>query len=67
MLETWELLSYIVTVVGLPLAILVYLFEQHKERRNDENGELMGTFLIEQHVIQFNQECPRTIGIIGGC
>ena len=37
MLETWELLSYIVTVVGLPLAILVYLFEQHKERRNDEN------------------------------
>lgn len=37
MLETWELLSYIVTVIGLPLAILVYLFEQHKERRNDEN------------------------------
>ena len=37
MLETWELLSYIVTVIGLPLAILVYLFEQHKERLNDEN------------------------------
>lgn len=37
MLEAWELLSYIVTVVGLPLAILVYLFEQHKERLNDEN------------------------------
>ena len=31
-LETWELLSYIVTVVGLPMAIGVFLFEQRKER-----------------------------------
>ena len=31
-LETWELLSYVVTVVGLPLAIFVFLFEQRKER-----------------------------------
>jgi len=35
-LETWELLSYIVTVVGLPLAIFVFLFEQRKERNNEE-------------------------------
>ena len=35
-LETWELLSYIVTVVGLPLAIFVYLFDQRKERNNEE-------------------------------
>jgi len=35
-LETWELLSYVVTVVGLPLAILAYLFEQRKERANEE-------------------------------
>jgi hypothetical protein len=35
-LETWELLSYIVTVVGLPLAIAVFLFEQQKERENEE-------------------------------
>lgn len=34
--ETWELLSYIVTVVGLPLAIFVFLFEQNKERENEE-------------------------------
>jgi hypothetical protein len=34
--ETWELLSYIVTVVGLPLAILVFLYEQRKERDNEE-------------------------------
>ena len=35
-IEIWELLSYIVTVIGLPLAILVFLFEQHKERENEE-------------------------------
>jgi hypothetical protein len=34
-IEIWELLSYIVTVIGLPLAILVFLFEQHKERENE--------------------------------
>jgi hypothetical protein len=35
-LEVWELLSYIVTVVGLPLAIVVFLYEQRKERENEE-------------------------------
>ena len=35
-LETWELLSYVVTVIGLPLAIGVFVYEQHKERRNEE-------------------------------
>jgi hypothetical protein len=34
--DTWELLSYVVTVVGLPLAIAVFLFEQRKERENEE-------------------------------
>jgi hypothetical protein len=32
----WELASYIVTVVGLPLAIAVFVFEQRKERANEE-------------------------------
>ena len=36
-IETWELLSYVVTVVGLPLAIAVFVFQQSKERRNEEN------------------------------
>jgi hypothetical protein len=33
---TWELLSYIITTIGLPLAIVVFLYEQKKERDNDE-------------------------------
>ena len=35
-LEAWELASYIVTVVGLPLAIGVFLYEQRRERENEE-------------------------------
>lgn len=35
-LDTWELLSYIVTVIGLPLAIAVFIYEQRKERNNEE-------------------------------
>ena len=35
-LETWELLSYVVTVVGLPFAILVYIHDQRKERENED-------------------------------
>jgi hypothetical protein len=37
-LESWELASYMVTVIGLPLAILLFLFEQRKERANEEDG-----------------------------
>ncbi|HEV7866287.1 MAG TPA: hypothetical protein VGO90_01295 [Chthoniobacteraceae bacterium] len=35
-LERWELLSYIVTVVGLPLAILIFVYEARRERRNED-------------------------------
>lgn len=34
--DTWELLSYIVTVVGLPLAIVTFMLEQRKERENED-------------------------------
>ena len=37
-LETWELLSYMVTVVGLPFAIAVYFLDQRKERENEEEA-----------------------------
>jgi hypothetical protein len=33
---TWELLSYIVTTIGFPAAIFVFLYEQKKERDNEE-------------------------------
>ncbi len=35
--ETWELASYVVTVIGLPLAIAVFLIEQRKQRANEED------------------------------
>jgi hypothetical protein len=35
-LATWELLSYVVTVVGLPFAIGVFWLEQRKERANEQ-------------------------------
>lgn len=35
-MQTWELLSYIVTVIGLPLAIFVFIYEQWKERESEE-------------------------------
>ena len=35
-IEQWELASYVVTVVGLPFAIVVYLLDQRKERVNEE-------------------------------
>jgi len=35
-LSWFELLSYIVTIIGMPLAIGVFIYEQRKERQNDE-------------------------------
>ncbi len=37
-IETWELLSYIVTVFALPVAIFVFVYEQRKERDNEEEN-----------------------------
>jgi hypothetical protein len=37
-IETWELLSYVVTVVGLPFAIGIFFYEQRKERENEEEA-----------------------------
>ena len=33
----WEILSNIVTVFGLPFAILIFLYEQNEERKNEED------------------------------
>jgi hypothetical protein len=32
----WEIASYVVTVVGLPFAILIFIWEQNKERENED-------------------------------
>ena len=37
-LEWLEALSYLVTIVGLPFAIGVFLFEQREERQNEEES-----------------------------
>jgi hypothetical protein len=37
-IATWELLSYVVTTIGLPLAILVFVYEQKNERDNEEEA-----------------------------
>lgn len=34
--DFWELASYVVTVFGLPMALGIFLFEQRKERENEE-------------------------------
>ena len=34
--ELWEMLSYVVTVIGLPLAIFTFWQEQRKERENED-------------------------------
>src|SRR5690349_17241289 len=36
--DTWELLSFIVTVFALPVAIFVFVYEQRKERDNEEEN-----------------------------
>jgi hypothetical protein len=36
LIEIFEFLSYVVTVVGLPFAIIVFVIEQRKERHNED-------------------------------
>jgi hypothetical protein len=35
-LEIWELASYVVTCFGFPYAIIILMYENHKERENDD-------------------------------
>ena len=35
-MQSWETASYVVTVIGLPVAIAIFLADQRKERRNEE-------------------------------
>jgi hypothetical protein len=58
-LETWELLSYIVTVVGLPFAIGVFLYEQRRERENEDEAiwqELSDAYVDFLNVVLANPD-----------
>lgn len=69
-METWELLSYIVTVFGLPMALLVFIYEQRKDRQNDEEevyqrlSDEYSTFLklvlehADLHLFRQNPDVP---------
>ena len=35
-METWELLRYVGTVIGVPRAISIFIYEQNQERNNEE-------------------------------
>lgn len=39
MRDAWELASYVVTALGLPMAILFFAWEQRKERDNEEEEQ----------------------------
>ena len=47
MLEKWELASYIITVFGLPYAILILMYENYKEREME--GEELYQALAEEY------------------
>jgi len=37
--DTWEILSFIVTVIGLPVAIVIFFYQARRERANEEEEE----------------------------
>jgi len=37
--DAWEIASFVVTVIGLPLAILTFLYQARRERANEEEEE----------------------------
>ena len=39
MRDFWEIASYVVTALGLPVAILFFAWEQRKERDNEEEEQ----------------------------
>ncbi len=64
--ETWELLSYIVTVIGLPMAIFVFVYEKTRERNaaeqemyqtlSDNYQEFLNTALANPDLKLFSHE-----------
>lgn len=46
-LEWWEGASYVITVIGLPMAIIVFLYEQRRERQGED--EELYQYLSEEY------------------
>jgi len=64
-LEKWEMWSYVVTVFGLPMALVIFVFEQRKERENEdeeifqslaENYSVFLTLLLEHADLQLRSK-----------
>lgn len=53
-LECLEALSYVVTIVGLPFAIVVFIKEQRKERMNDD----------EERYLQLSDEYAKFLRLV---
>lgn len=56
-LEFMELLSYIATVVGIPLALATFIFQEKKERQNEQEeiyDKLMGHYAdIQEKLFEY--------------
>ena len=37
--EAWEIASFVVTVIGLPVAIVIFIYQARRERANEEEQE----------------------------
>jgi hypothetical protein len=48
--EWWEIASFVVTVIALPFAVIVFLLEQRKERENEEEESFQ---LLSDAYIEF--------------
>lgn len=53
-LEMLEALSYVVTIIGLPFAIVVFIKEQRKERQNDD----------EERYLQLSDEYSKFLRLV---
>lgn len=56
-LEFFELLSYVATVVGIPLALLTFVYQERKERQNEQEeiyDKLMGHYAdIQEKLFEY--------------
>ena len=56
-LEWMELLSYVATVIGIPMAIIIFVYQEKKERQNEQEeiyDKLMGHYTeIQEKLFEY--------------